>query len=60
MGVSENVTNQHITDVDVHDVLDEERAENEQARGMPKWLVHTLCDSKLDAPMSSRTRSDRL
>ncbi|MCO5570476.1 hypothetical protein L7F22_024198 [Adiantum nelumboides] len=33
MGVSENVTDQPITDVDVHDVLDEERAENEQAIG---------------------------
>ena len=29
---------------------------NEQARGMPKWLVHTLRDSKLDAPLSSCTR----
>ncbi|MCO5600675.1 hypothetical protein L7F22_054790 [Adiantum nelumboides] len=57
MGVSENVTDQPITDVDVHDVLDEERAENEQARGMPKWLVHTLRDRKLDTPLSSRTRS---
>ncbi|MCO5596315.1 hypothetical protein L7F22_050376 [Adiantum nelumboides] len=38
MGVSKNITDQPITDVDVHDVLDEERAENEQARGMPKWL----------------------
>ncbi|MCO5600690.1 hypothetical protein L7F22_054805 [Adiantum nelumboides] len=33
MGVFENVTDQTIADVDVHDVLDEERAENEQARG---------------------------
>ncbi|MCO5590687.1 hypothetical protein L7F22_044661 [Adiantum nelumboides] len=56
MGVFENVTDQPITNVDVHDVLDEEWTENEQARGMPKWLVHTLCDSKLDAPLSSRTR----
>ena len=23
---------------------------------MPKWLVQTLCDNKLDAPLSSRTR----
>ncbi|WP_129329885.1 hypothetical protein [Enterobacter cloacae complex sp. 4DZ1-17B1] len=57
MGFFENVLDQPITDADVHDVLDEERAENEQARGMPKWLVHTLRDSKLDAPLSSRTRS---
>ncbi|MCO5593006.1 hypothetical protein L7F22_047010 [Adiantum nelumboides] len=56
MGVFENVVSQPITDVDVHDVLDEERAENEQARGMPKWLVHTLCDSKLDAHFSRHTR----
>ncbi|MCO5604449.1 hypothetical protein L7F22_058615 [Adiantum nelumboides] len=34
MGVSENVTDQPITDVDVHDVLDEERGENEQARDL--------------------------
>ncbi|MCO5581848.1 hypothetical protein L7F22_035737 [Adiantum nelumboides] len=33
MGVSKNVTDQPIIDVNVHDVLDEERAENEQARG---------------------------
>ncbi|WP_129328786.1 hypothetical protein [Enterobacter cloacae complex sp. 4DZ3-28B] len=57
MGVSENVLDQPITDADVHDVLDEERDENEQATGMPKWLVHTLRDSKLEAPLSSRTRS---
>ena len=25
--------------------------------GMPKWLVQTLRDNKIDAPMSSRTRS---
>ncbi|MCO5581322.1 hypothetical protein L7F22_035202 [Adiantum nelumboides] len=48
MGVFENVTDHLITNVDVHD---EERAENEQARGMPKWLVHTLRDCKLDAPL---------
>ncbi|MCO5600550.1 hypothetical protein L7F22_054664 [Adiantum nelumboides] len=24
---------------------------------MPKWLVHTLCDNKLDAPLSSCTHS---
>ncbi|MCO5597580.1 hypothetical protein L7F22_051659 [Adiantum nelumboides] len=53
----ERISDQPITDVDVHDVLDDKWAENEQARGMPKWLVHTLRDSKLDAPLSSRTRS---
>jgi len=57
MGVSKNVMHQPITDADVHDVLDEEMEENEQARGMPKWQVHTLRDSKLDAPLSSRTHS---
>ena len=56
LGVSKNVTDPPFTDVDVHDVVDEERAENEQARGMPKWLVHTLRDNKLDAPLSSHTR----
>ena len=24
---------------------------------MPKWMVMNMCDSKLDAPLSSRTRS---
>ncbi|KAI5062667.1 hypothetical protein GOP47_0023206 [Adiantum capillus-veneris] len=57
MGVFKNVIDQPIIDADVHDVLDEERAENEQARGMPKWLVYILCDSKLDTPLSTRTRS---
>ena len=28
---------------------------NMQARNMPKWLVQTLHDRKLDAPMSSYT-----
>ncbi|MCO5558143.1 hypothetical protein L7F22_011720 [Adiantum nelumboides] len=55
MGVFENVTDQPIINVDVNDVLDEERAENEQSRGMPKWMVHTLHNSKLDAPLSSHT-----
>ena len=54
--VSNESTDQPITDADVHDVLYEERAENEEARNMPKWLVQTLRDSKLDAPLSSRTR----
>ncbi|MCO5580334.1 hypothetical protein L7F22_034200 [Adiantum nelumboides] len=54
---NEQARDQPISDVDVHDVLDDERIENEQARGMPKWLVHTLRDSKLDAPLSNRTRS---
>ncbi|WP_219822517.1 hypothetical protein, partial [Enterobacter cloacae complex sp. 2DZ2F2B] len=57
MGVSENVTDQPIRDAHIHDVLDEERAKTERARGMTKWLVYTLHDSKLDAPLSSRTRS---
>ena len=44
------------TDANVHDVLHEDKAENEEARNMPKWLVQTLCDSKLDALLSSCTR----
>lgn len=28
----------------------------EESRTMPKWLVHTLHDNKLDAPLSSHTR----
>ena len=39
----------------MHDALDEERTKIEESRSMPKWLVQTLCDSKLDAPLSSHT-----
>ena len=53
--VSNEFTDQPIADADVHDVLYEERVENEGARNMPKWLVQTLRDSKLDAPLSSCT-----
>ena len=37
--VSNEFTDQPTSDADVHDVLYEERAENEKARNMPKWLV---------------------
>ncbi|MCO5591202.1 hypothetical protein L7F22_045183 [Adiantum nelumboides] len=40
MGFFKNVTNQPITDVDAPDVLDEESAENEQARARFGWDVH--------------------
>jgi len=47
MQVSNDSTNQPISDVDVHDTLDGERTEIEESRSMPKWLVQTLHDSKL-------------
>ncbi|MCO5601217.1 hypothetical protein L7F22_055336 [Adiantum nelumboides] len=46
MGVSENVTDQPITDVDVHDVLDvldEEKVENEQARDVTLYQTAVGC-----------------
>lgn len=57
MQVSNDITYQPISDADLLHELDEDLAENEQARGMPKWLVQTLRDSKTDAPMSSCTCS---
>ena len=53
---SNDITDQPICDADLQHVIDEDMAENEQARNMPKWLVQTLHDSKLDAPFSTRTR----
>ena len=54
MQVSNNDTDQPISDADLHDALVDERQESPT---LPKWLVQTLCDSKLDVPLSSRTRS---
>ncbi len=56
MQVSNESTNQPFTDADVHDALEEERTYIEESRSMPKWLVQTLRDSKLDAPLLTRTR----
>ena len=53
---SNDIIDQPICDADLQHVIDEDMAENEQARNMPKWLVQTLHDSKLDAPLSTRTR----
>ena len=55
MQVSNDVIDQPISDVDLQDAIFDDMAENMQARNMPKWLVQTLRDSKLDAPMSSHT-----
>ena len=57
MHVSNDSTNHpmQVTDADVHDALDEEKTEIEESRSMPKWLVKTLRDNKLDAPLPSRT-----
>ena len=55
--VSNENTEQSISDADVHDALVDEREDIEESRSMPKWLVQTLRDSKLNAPLSSCTRS---
>ena len=57
MQVSNENTEQSISDADVHDALVDEREDTEESRSMPKWLVQTLRDSKLNAPLSSCTRS---
>lgn len=54
--VSNESTDQPISDVEVRDALDDERTEIEEDRPMPKWLLQTLRDSKLDAPLPSHTR----
>ena len=56
MQVSNNSEERPIFDADVQKAFDEERT-NIESHSMPKWLVQTLRDSKLDAPLSSRTRS---
>jgi hypothetical protein len=55
MQVSNESTDQPISDAEVRDALDDERRKIEEARAMPKWLVQTLRDSKLDAPLPSHT-----
>ena len=55
--VSNENTEQSIFDADVHDALTDEREDIEESRSMPKWLVQTLRDSKLNVPLSSHTRS---
>ena len=56
MQVSNDVIDQPIFYADLQDAISDDMVENMQARNMPKWLVQTLRDSKLDAPMSSLTR----
>jgi len=56
MQVSHDSTDQPISDADVYDALEGERTEIEESRSMPKWLVQTLRDSKLDAPLPACTR----
>jgi len=55
MQVSHDSTDQPISDADVYDALEGERTEIEESRSMPKWLVQTLRDSKLDAPLPTQT-----
>ncbi|MCO5587237.1 hypothetical protein L7F22_041184 [Adiantum nelumboides] len=50
MGVSKNVIDQPIIDVDVHDVLDEERTENLQAKGCYALAMSNLHD--VEEPLS--------
>ena len=57
MQVSNNDTDQPISDADLHDALVDERQDIEESRNLPKWSVQTLRDNRLDAPLSSRTRS---
>ena len=57
MQVSNDNTHHPIFDADLHDALVDEREDIEESRALPKWLVQTLCDSKLDVPLSSRTCS---
>ena len=40
-----------ISDADLHDALINERADIEEVKTVPKWLLQTLQDSKLDAPL---------
>ena len=58
MQVSNNSIHHSITDANLHDALNGERTKVEESRAMSKWLVQTLCDSKLDAPLPSHTHYD--
>ena len=51
------VHDQHFDDVHVDDVVDEERWEIVESKGMPKWLVQTLCDDNLIAPLPTHNHS---
>ena len=50
---------QPISDADLHDALGD-REDIEESQNLPKWLVQTLRDSRLYAPLSSRTCSQAL
>ena len=52
-----NDADHSISDADLHDALINERADIEEAKTVPKWLLQTLQDNKLDVPLSYRTRS---
>ena len=43
MQVSNDTTDQPISDADLHDALVDEREDIEESRTFPKWLVQTLC-----------------
>ena len=57
MKVSNDSTNHPITDANIDNALHDERVEIMNSRTIPKWSVQTLSDSKLDAFLSSHTRS---
>ena len=52
-----NDADHSISDADLHDALINERADIEEAKTVPIWLLQTLQDNKLDFPLSYRTRS---
>ena len=57
MQVANDNTDQPISHADLHDALVDEREDIEESQTLPKWLVQTLRDSRLDASLSSRTCS---
>ena len=57
MHISHDTIDQPISDVDVNDAVLHERVEIEKSRTMPKWMVQTFHDSRLDAPLASHTCS---
>ncbi|MCO5568819.1 hypothetical protein L7F22_022520 [Adiantum nelumboides] len=51
---------QHVTPHDVEEIVREEQEVLREERTLPKWVQKTLQDSKLDAPLPRKTRSDKV